>query len=682
MPPKSCFSISEPLKNGDKVVVIGGGPAGSFFAIHLLRKAKASNKHIDVIIVEKKKQLHQIDSPWIRLGCNFCAGGISPRLYSILKEEKIDIPQEIIQEEFTHIWIQGLWKNVPLRVAKDTSMLSVFRGSLPHKRRDKGEGFDAILLKTALKEGAHILSEEVQSIRYNASGRLQVILKGPKVGNQFLDADFVVVSTGINASKTQDENPLIQSIKKINPDYKSVSVRKSFIFELDVGRDYLKRYMNKEVYFIEYGSKSLPLEHIALIPKQNYLTVALIGECIDKAAQGDRQRIIREFFLLPHIQRILPHIDKPESFVVCMCAPLLTVGPAKFPYANRLAIIGDAAGTRLYKDGLYAAYITAKALAETILSEGIDRRTLAKEYGIALKWLAEENRYGRLVFRWIRLTFSTALLSRIVYQTFATEMKLREESQRPLGRILYKVACGTADYREIFKGMFSLSVLRSILIGGTFITLRNILTEIFFGLRWGEYGRYPTVILKEKWNYFKKSISVPLGIQLDESPDFERMYAIKIRASASEIFRELGKFGDEDRHFLHLRFAKVRRASGAANELGSVIKYSIRGLGSPVNMRLTRCIPNKSLMYEVSEKFANRGKLLFDINPTKDGNNRFVIYTAFNFKMGKTFLGKIFWRFFKLLFPTYIHDVVWNHALCSIKEETEHKNINQIVSIN
>ncbi len=669
---------SEPLKDGDKIIIVGGGPAGSFFALHLLRDARISKRRIDVTILEKKKPLHPIDDPWIRRGCNFCAGGISPRLHSVLKEEGICIPQEIIQEEFSYIWIQGLWKNVPLKVTKEARMLSVFRGSLPHKRTDSGEGFDALLLRKAIDEGAHILSEEAQSVQYDPSGRLQITIKKPPAGVQVLNADFVAVSTGINADKDQNESSLFRSIKKLNPDYQPVKVRKSLIFELSVGRDYLMKYMNKEVYFIEYGSKSLPLEHIALIPKRDFLTIALIGKRIDEALPGDKQRIIKEFFLLPHIQRILPHLHKPELSIACSCSPLMTVGPAKFPFADRLALIGDVAGTRLYKDGLYAAHITAKILAQTVLFKGMDKRTLASEYGVALKWLAEENRYGSRVFQCVRLTFGTALLSRIIYQAFATEMKLKEESRRPLGKVLYKVAFGTANYREIFREMFGFPVMRSILIGGFLITLRNILTERFFGLKWGEYGRYPTVILKDKWNYFKESISAPLGIKLDRSPDFERMYAIKIRAPAAAIYRELGKFGDEERHFFHLRFAKAQRISGAANKVGSTIKYSIIGLASPVEMRLARCIPNKALLYEVSEKFANHGILLFDINPTKDGNNRFVIYTAFDYKKGKTLGGKIFWRLFKLLFPAYIHDVVWNHALCSIKEETERKGANTI----
>jgi hypothetical protein len=64
--------------------------------------------------------------------------------------------------------------------------------------------------------------------------------------------------------------------------------------------------MHREVYFIEYGSKSLALEHIALVPKGRFLTVALMGGCIDRASlPGDSQTIVHEFLTLPQVDRIV-----------------------------------------------------------------------------------------------------------------------------------------------------------------------------------------------------------------------------------------------------------------------------------------------------------------------------------------------------------------------------------------
>ena len=34
-------------------------------------------------------------------------------------------------------------------------------------------------------------------------------------------------------------------------------------------------------------------------------------------------------------------------------------------------------------------------------------------------------------------------------------------------------------------------------------------------------------------------------------------------------------------------------------------------------------------------------------------------------------MSRALWRTVRVLFPGFVHDVVWNHALCSIKEEVE-----------
>jgi flavin-dependent dehydrogenase len=47
-------SQSGSLRDNDCVAIVGGGPAGSFFAIHLLREAKRLNRRLDVVIVEKR----------------------------------------------------------------------------------------------------------------------------------------------------------------------------------------------------------------------------------------------------------------------------------------------------------------------------------------------------------------------------------------------------------------------------------------------------------------------------------------------------------------------------------------------------------------------------------------------------------------------------------------------------
>jgi hypothetical protein len=670
---------SRSLQDNDCVAIVGGGPAGSFFAIYLLREARRVNRHIDVVIVEKRGPVDTgAAAPECR-GCSFCAGGISPRLDQILEEQHLSVPDEIVQGRFDYVWIQGQWKNFRLRVPKGMRMYSVFRGSLPGRRVGKPSGFDGFLLGEAVKEGARILYGKVETMVYGASG-LPTLTVGKESGESVaLDAAFVTIAPGINAHCGLDyrDDSLIASIKRLNPAFVPGKSRKAFIFELDVGEDYLEHNLHREIYFIEYGSKHLPLEHAALVPKGRFLTVAMLGRCIEEAIlPRDSRQIIHEFLTLPQIERILPVIEAAP--LACACAPRMTVTTARSPFGDRFAIIGDAVGSRLNKDGLFSAHVTANRLAQTVLHDGIDKQALAKGYGKVIQWLAVDNRFGRIVFAMSRVAFTRPVIGRITYQAYATECKTRDEGSRPLSTVLWKIASGTADYREVFRAMCGYGVLGSI-VAGAAITLRNVAFESLLGLKWGEYGRYPTVVLKEKREALKQRLSLSLRMDLDAAPGFERMYVIKIRGSGREVMDELARFGHPDARFLDLRFVKIRRIQGESNQVGSVIRYGVPLAGFGAELRLTKRlglerVGLETLLYEFDERLADRGKLIFNVASAKDGNIRLSIYAAFDYKKGRGFAGRVLWKVARVLFPGFVHDVVWNHALCTIKEEVERKH--------
>jgi hypothetical protein len=672
MPRASPQSVS--LHDNDRVAVVGGGPAGSFFAIHLLQEAKRLHRPLDVVIVEKRGLTNLGTDGFQCWGCNFCAGGISPRLNEVLEEHGLVVPEEVIQGRIDYVWIKGQWKNFRLRVPKGMRMYSVFRGSLPSRRSGRPEGFDGFLLGEAVKKGARILYGKVEAMAYAASGmpRLRVRTKSGEVVS--LEAGFVAIATGINAHGGLDyrDDALIVSLQRLNPAFVPGKSRKAFIFELEVGEDYLARHMHREIYFIEYASKHLALEHTALVPKGRFLTVAMIGKSIDEAVlAGDSQQIVHDFLTLPQIERILPGIEAAR--LACACAPRMAVTTARSPFGDRFAIIGDAVGSRLNKDGLFSAHVTASRLAQTVLHDGIDKQALAKGYGKAIKWLAADNRFGRMVFGVSRVAFTRPVLSRITYQAFATECKVRDERSRPLSAVLWKIASGTADYREVLRDMCSYGVLRSVFAGAA-VTLRNVAFELLLGLKWGEYGRYPTVVLKENREALKEGLASSLAMELGESPDCERMYVIKIRGSGEEVMEELANFGHPKARFLKLRLVEVRQIQGAPNQVGSVIRYRVPLVGLGAELRLTKRVGFDSLLYEVDERLADHGKLIFDVAPTKDGDSRLAIYAAFDYKRGRAFASRALWKGIRVLFPEFLHDVVWNHALCSIKEEVERKH--------
>jgi hypothetical protein len=529
-------------------------------------------------------------------------------------------------------------------------------------------------LGEAVKEGARMLYGKVEAMAYGASGLPRLTVRTESGESVPLDARFVTIATGINAHCGQDyrDDSLIASIQSLNPAFVPGRSRKALIFELDVGEDYLERHLHREIYFIEYGSKRLALEHTALVPKGRFLTVAMLGKCIDEAVlPRDSRQIAHEFLTLPQIERILPGIE--AASLACACAPRMTVTTAKSPYGDRFAIIGDAVGSRLNKDGLYSAHVTASRLAQTVLQDGIDQQSLARSYGKTIRWLGVDNRFGRMVFALSRVAFTTPVVGRITYQAYATECKVRDEDSRPLSAVLWKIASGTADYREVLLEMCGYGVLKSILVGAA-VTLRNVALELLFGLKWGEYGRYPTVVLKEKREALKERLALSLGMELDAAPDFERMYIVKIRGAAREIMDELARFGQPGAHFLDLRFVDVRHIGGEPNQVGSAIRYWVPLAGFGVVMRLTKRVGAESLLYQLDGRLVDNGMLIFNVGPAKDGNSRLSIYASFDYKKGRGILGRVLWGAARALFPEFVHDVVWNHALCAIKEEVERKH--------
>src|ERR1039458_9989627 len=152
-----------------------------------------------VVIVEKRGPIDMGAAALECWGCSFCAGVISPRLDKILGEQRLSVPDEIVQGRFDYVWIQGQWKNFRLRVPKDMRMYSVFRGSLPGRRSGRPAGFDGFLLGEAVKEGAQILYGKVEAMAYGASGLPRLTVRAESGESVPLDASFVTIATGINA---------------------------------------------------------------------------------------------------------------------------------------------------------------------------------------------------------------------------------------------------------------------------------------------------------------------------------------------------------------------------------------------------------------------------------------------------------------------------------------------------
>jgi flavin-dependent dehydrogenase len=659
------------------VVVVGGGPAGSFFSIRLLRRARELGRSVRVVILEKKTEVCFYNpapfSGWE--GCNYCAGGVSPRLNDILAENGIVLPPDVIEGEADEVIVHGDWKSIELPVPRDRRMVSVFRGSRPRSRADRYDNFDTFLLSRAVKEGAEAITAEVEGVAYSAEGRPAVAYRTPVTHDRDLpaesvEADFVVVAAGVNRSPGADpaSDPLIGALRAMMPGLKPPKVRRTVIAEM-LGEDGLMLPLSGEVHFVQYGSRSLQIEMASLIPKDTWMTVVLLGKTVDRTPAAACLPVMHEFVDLPHIRRLLP--PKAKLQLGCCCHPNMTVGAARNPFGDRIALVGDMAVSRLYKDGLYSAYVTASALADCVAAEGIDRAALARCYYPVVKRLHLDNRYGRLLFGLSRTVFSHPALSRVLYRAVLTERMERMPSQRRLGDVLWRIASGDDSYSHILRAMVHPASVRLILAGGLVGTVLDRLAEIVFGLDWTGVGRYPIGVPAEEVGPKREQLFTMLDLEPPAGrPDVERMFSIRIHASHEAIMSELGAFGDYDPRFFKLRFVKALRIVGAPNEIGATIRYNVP-LGLSFSLALTKVVDGRYLLYRILDGFGRGGVFAFDIEQSKPGVNLLTTYVGFDLPHDGGLLRRAFWALVRRFFPRVAHDAVWNHTLCKIRQLAE-----------
>ncbi|MGO9114624.1 MAG: NAD(P)/FAD-dependent oxidoreductase [Thermoguttaceae bacterium] len=665
------------LPDGAMIVVVGGGPAGAFFAIHALRQARKLGKKIEILILEKKKELnfYQPALPLVaRDGCNYCAGGISPRLADALRESDLSLPNDIVEGSATAVTVHGDWKSVELPIPEGRKMLSVFRGSRPRDRPGRYTNFDSYLLSRATDEGAKIITAEVRDLHYapNRKPRIGCLLAtaaGSK--EETIEADFVVLAGGVNQSpgmRVQSDR-LFQAIAEVLPGFRPPQVRKALICEMQAEEDLLQ-YMQGEVHFAQYGSRELHIEMSSLIPKGRWVTVVLLGQSVDRAEPSQYLQIVESFLQLPHIRRLLP--KRAQLKPVCLCHPNMTVGVAHNALGHRIALIGDMVVSRLYKDGIFAAFVTATSLADCIFQHGIDLPSLREHYWPSVWSFHVDNRFGRLVFLLSRLVFSHPVLSRIVYQALLTERKTKPKDKRPLANVLWRIASGDDSYHRILSAMLRPATAWLVLVGGVLATLRNYLTERLFGLDWADIGRYSTGVPMEHVEEKRREIDEVLGIPpFEQPPDIERMYSIRIKAEEATILRQLGKFGDADRQYFTPRMIRVHRTAGTANEPDSTIRYDVFPRWLSFSIVLEKVVASRYVLYRVCDGFPQGGILAFDIDRKRAGGGFLTIYVAFNFPRGKNMLTRLAWYLFKRVFPGFVHEVLWNQALCKFKHLAE-----------
>jgi flavin-dependent dehydrogenase len=432
------------LGNGSRVAVIGSGPAGSFFSFFLLDIAERIGIDVEVHLYESKD--FSLPGPG---GCNKCGGIISESLVQMLATEGINLPSDVVQRGIDsyvlHMDIGTVRIETPL---KEKRIAAVYRGGGPRGEKEmKWCSFDGHLQGLAIQKGAHLISARVDELKWN-NNRPQV--KTPKSEPETYD--LLVFATGVNAGK-------LKILEGLGFGYKPPQTTRAFICELSLNEETMNNYIGSSMHVFLLNIPRL--KFAAIIPKGNCATLCLLGKDIDKP-------LIHSFLDSPEVKRCFPPGWKmPQDN--CRCYPLLNVGGAVHPFHNRVVFIGDSGVTRLYKDGISAAYRTSRAAAKTVIFEGISAKDFLTHYWPTCKAIASDNMAGKNIFLVINMIQKVCSARRGVLHMVFREQQQKGSRQR-MSSVLWDTFTGSATYRDVllrtlhplFLGRFFWSTVASL----------------------------------------------------------------------------------------------------------------------------------------------------------------------------------------------------------------------------
>ena len=441
------------LRDGSKIAIIGGGPAGSFFAYFAQKFALEQGIRISTTIFDGKDFLQKGPR-----GCNLCAGVIANSLVQKLSQEGISFPEKRIINRVNgyclHIENESLL--LTCEENEKSSIATVFRGNGPrYSTFPDIISFDDFLVTLAQDFETEVIREPVWALKLPEDKFLPVRLSyGQRDNPKEYKADMVVGAFGLNSY-------LANVIQKLGFGYAPPPTLISYQSEHKVERKELSSNFIDLIHV--YMPKSNLLRYATIIPKGDFITISLIGK---KDADAN---LFPDFISHANIQDVLTDMSP-----MCICYPKIAISPSKRPFTDRLVMIGDAGFSRHYKNGIESAFISARLAAETALFYGIDAASFAKHYyKPAKKIVIRDNLYGRLLFS-INNTLLALPFLRKSHLYLAKKMDPAGPSKK-IRVILWSMFTGAIPYKKIFLMALDFRLQLSLLFNTMRLFLRRLI---------------------------------------------------------------------------------------------------------------------------------------------------------------------------------------------------------------
>ena len=415
------------LHSGSRVAVIGGGPAGSFFAMYLARYSSERGMTLEVDIYEPKS--FATSGP---KGCNRCAGILSSSLVQNLKELGLEIPESVIRNKITTYSLHSPYGITRVENPNPQSPIySVYRGGGPLRFPLGCEvSLDNFLLERARASGANLIAKSITEI--HGPPRPAVVCEGKKISY-----DLVVLASGVNAP----------NIGMVGLDYIPPRVRRMAQDELFARQEDIIEAFGDCVRICLFPKSDLVFG--SLTPKGNFINISLLGRRTTPPS-------IEDFLANEMVKQLLPFSYEHG----CGCKPLIAVGAARNLAADGFVAIGDVSVTRLYKDGIGSALLTAREAARTVVYQGISLMDFQRNYLRFCQALERDNRWGKVLFQ-VHKQIKDSRTFFLAQSRLVTGEKIHLQRQ-PFTQIIWGLFTGSYSYGHILKLALSLRTLMTL----------------------------------------------------------------------------------------------------------------------------------------------------------------------------------------------------------------------------
>jgi flavin-dependent dehydrogenase len=424
------------LDQGSRVAVIGGGPAGSFFSYFLLDIAERNDLRIHVDLYEPRDF-----SQTAPIGCNMCGGVLYESLVQSLAVEGINLPPTVVQRGIEYNMLHLDIGSVQIQTPRhEKRIATTFRGSGPRGTLAlEHGGLDHYLMQAAIAKGARHIKNRVKAVKWSRGDEHDPINRRVQVktrGSEFQTYDLLAVTAGVNTT-------ILKLFQDLDFGYQPPQTTKLLVREYFMGESTVSKYLGPV--FHAFLLDIPGLDYAALIPKGAYVTVCLLS------SRGNLDTGAMEAFLNnPAVKEILPPGFSPVN-PTCNCGPRINVMGCTKPFGNRIVFIGDSGVSRLYKDGIGAAYRAAKIAAATAVFQGVSEKDFKDHYLPFCQKMDFDNQIGKLLFKAIGLVQRMRFARRGVLRMVSREQQGFANPQRGMSMVMWDMLTGGAPYRDVLK---------------------------------------------------------------------------------------------------------------------------------------------------------------------------------------------------------------------------------------